>query len=145
MRIFTLLLLICINTIVIAQEQDSSKVFPIIEIAPKFEGGMSGFYAYIAENLRYPQEAIEKGIEGKVMVIFIVNEDGSIDQESVGIFKGVHPLINAEAVRLIKESPKWIPGVSKAGSTAKVKMTLPINFKINTKKRKGKKKKKPKQ
>lgn len=104
---------------------DSTGIWNIVEYEPEFPGGMKEFYHYVALNLRYPQEARSKKIEGKVNVQFIISEDGSVGELSV--VKGIGGGCDEEALRVIKGSPKWIPGLHH-GKPVKVRMNFPLTF-----------------
>ena len=75
---------------------------------PSFPGGQTALMSWLSANFYYPEEAVENGIRGRVIVSFIVEKDGSI--ADVEIEKSVHPLLDNESVRLVKRMPKWIPG-----------------------------------
>lgn len=107
-----------------ADMKDAPKIFTYVEQmpVPPFKIG-----EYLSENVKYPEEAIKAGIEGRVIVKFTVMEDGSID--SARIFKGVAPLLDEEAVRVVKEMPRWKPGMQE-GKAVRVYFTLPIQFKL---------------
>ncbi len=112
----------------IPTEQDSSKKH--VEVMPVFEGGEAAMYKFLNENSKYPREAMNDCAQGKVYVQFIVSETGSID--SVVIFKGVHPLIDLEAIRIIElMNGKWTPG-TQDGKAVKVMYKLPISFTLNS-------------
>ena len=96
---------------------------PVWDGAPKFPGGNP--QRYITENLRYPAEAIEKGIEGKVYVQFVIDTAGKVTEPKV--VRGIHPLLDAEAIRLVNEMPDWMPG-KKDGKPVNVSFILPVNF-----------------
>jgi len=96
--------------------------------APSFPGGMEKFYQYLAKAVRYPEDAVKKGTQGKVFVSYMVEKDGRITD--VGVEKSVSPSIDAEAVRVMKASPKWNPGLTN-GSPVRVKLTLPIAFALS--------------
>lgn len=101
-----------------------------VDVAPEFHGGISKFFDHINKNLKYPKDAKKEGIEGKVMIEFIVDSTGIIRPGSVNIVKGLSKSCDDEAIRLITESPKWIPGrVTELNKSVAVKMVLPINFK----------------
>ncbi|WP_345950127.1 TonB family protein [Mucilaginibacter sp. PAMB04274] len=98
------------------------------EALPQFEGGTPAFNKFLSKNLRYPSEAISKRIQGRVNVTFVVETDGTLnDVRAVG--GSPNPLLAAEAIRVIKESPKWIPGVQ-YGRNVRVKYTVPIVFNL---------------
>lgn len=123
------------------QNQSSDEVFTIVEVRPEFEGGMQGFYNYITENLEYPEDAREQGVEGPVFVRFVIDKQGMIDPESVKVIRQIHPSLDNEAVRVIRESPKWTPGkITVDGPTASVRMILPISYKLNSNSKKKNKK-----
>lgn len=102
-------------------------IFTIVEDQPQFEGGMKAFYQYITSKLQYPGQARQQGIEGKVFVQFVVEKDGSLS--NVNTVKGIGAGCDEEAVRVLKESPKWKPGLQR-GRAVKVRMILPITFKL---------------
>ncbi|MDP3643208.1 MAG: TonB family protein [Bacteroidota bacterium] len=95
------------------------------EEKPIFPGGKEALLEYLISNIKYPIEAAEKGIQGKVLVTFIVNEDGSLTE--IKVLWGVDMYLDAEAVRVVRNMPKWIPG-KKDGKPAKGAYTVPINF-----------------
>ena len=97
------------------------------DIMPSFPGGESGLFEFIRTNLRYPREAMEKSIEGRVSIRFVVTETGNV--EDVIVFKPLSPLLDAEAVRVVKMMPKWTPG-NKGGKNVSVYYVLPMMFKL---------------
>lgn len=106
---------------------EGEEIFFIVEDMPSFQGkGPEGFREWVAKNLRYPENAAENGISGRVFVQFIVRKDGSIS--NVNVVKGAHPDLDAEAIRVIKaSSSEWTPGVQK-GHKVNVAYTFPIVF-----------------
>ena len=90
-------------------------------------GGTKGLNLYLREHIHYPSIAQENGIEGKVIVQFVIERDGSITQ--VNVTRGVDPSLDREAVRVVKSMPKWSPGRQK-GEPVRVKFTLPVNFRL---------------
>ena len=98
-----------------------------IEVMPAYPGGPNALVKYVQNNLKYPESAKKNKQEGRVFVGFVVNKDGSIDE--VKVIKSVHPVLDTEAVRVIKAMPKWTPG-KKDGKPVRVSYTLPINFKM---------------
>ena len=92
---------------------------------PEFPGGMEALNTYLRNNIRYPQEAQKAGIQGRVIIQFIVSKDGSITDAEV--VESVDPQLDAEGLRLIKNMPRWKPGMRK-GQSIRVKQTLPIRF-----------------
>jgi protein TonB len=105
-------------------QQKSDEVHTITEIMPKFQGNVMD---WVSRNIRYPEEAAEKNIQGRVVVKFIIDEDGCISQPQIA--RSVHPLLDAEAMRLVRTMPRWTPGYNK-GNPCKVEYTLPVDFKI---------------
>ena len=110
---------------VVEEEQNATddKVFDVVENMPQFNGGMGALMQYLSDNIRYPEE---KDIQGRVIVRFVVGKDGSISNAQV--VKSVHPSFDAEALRIINNMPKWIPGTQN-GKPVNVKYVVPINFK----------------
>ena len=111
-----------------AAVKTAEDVYTIVDRVPEFEGGMDGLGKYISENLKYPEEAKKAGIEGRVVVQFIVQKDGSVTE--VTPLKGIEHNCDKEAVKVMMKSPKWTPGILD-GKKVKVKMVLPIVFSIN--------------
>jgi len=103
-------------------------IYTIVEDKPTFEGGTGEFYKYVGSNMQYPTEARKMGIQGKVYVQMIINEDGSVSD--VQAVRGIGAGCDAEALRVIKNSPKWNPG-KVDGKPVKVKMMIPILFQLN--------------
>ncbi|MBR4885802.1 MAG: energy transducer TonB [Muribaculaceae bacterium] len=94
---------------------------------PEFPGGQEALMEWIEQNKVYPQEAIDKGIEGRVIVKFTVEEDGTVTNGK--IVRGVDPLLDKEALRLVSIMPKWKPGMNN-GEVVRCFFTLPITFKL---------------
>lgn len=101
--------------------------FIIIDSQPSPKTGMKEFYTYVADNLKYPEQARKMGIEGKVFVEFIVDNDGKLI--NVKAIKGIGAGCDEEAVRVLKEAPKWIPG-KVVNMPVKVKMILPVTYRL---------------
>ena len=106
---------------------DPKKVLIAVDKLPQFPGGIVLFFDYLSTNMKYPKEAKKNHISGKVFVSFVVEKDGSLTD--IKVVKGVSPELDAEAVRLMKEGPKWQPG-SAGGVPCRVQYSLPINFEI---------------
>ena len=100
--------------------------FEIME-DPEFPGGTEGLLEYMRKNIQYPADAREQNIVGRVLVTFIINKDGSIQEPEV--VKSVHPSLDAEAVRIISSMPNWKPGIHR-GKPVRTKYTLPVNFRL---------------
>jgi protein TonB len=97
------------------------------DVMPEFPGGEQALYTFLSDNIRYPLEAVERGVQGKVVVKFVVAKDGSI--KNVKNINSVFPALDNEALRLIKSMPKWKAGTQE-GVPVNVNFTLPITFKI---------------
>ncbi len=95
------------------------------EVMPEFPGGYSKMSQFLMENLVYPIDAKEMDIQGKVYVQFVVNEDGRISDCKA--IRGLYPLLNREALRVVGKMPNWIPGENQ-GKKVKVKMVIPVKF-----------------
>ncbi len=106
-------------------EEEVDEVFVIVETRPEPIGGMQAFYAYLSANLKYPKEARQMGVTGRVYVQFIVEKDGSIT--GVEVVKGIGAGCDEEAARVLQTAPAWSPGKQR-GRPVKVKMTIPIFF-----------------
>lgn len=102
--------------------------FRQVEIAPSFPGGIEAFLKYVQKNYRYPVQAIEQGVNGKVILTFIVERDGSLTD--IQIVRDLKFSTGDEAVRLLKASPKWSPGIQN-GRPVRVAYTLPIGLSIS--------------
>lgn len=111
-----------------AQTKKNDMVFDVVEVMPQFPGGQIAMLKYIMENMKYPEQAMKEGIQGRVAVRFIVEKDGSISD--VKPILSVHPLLNKEAVRVVKSMPKWSPG-KQNGKPVRVRFNLPVMFKLN--------------
>ncbi|MCF6352854.1 MAG: energy transducer TonB [Cyclobacteriaceae bacterium] len=109
-------------------EEVADEIFTIVEKQPSFLGGDRAFYKYISKKMKYPSQARRMGIEGKVFVQFVVDEKGNITD--VKVIRGVGAGCDEEAIRVIKNSPKWNPGKQR-GKAVKVRMVLPITFKLS--------------
>ena len=110
------------------KKEVTEEIFVVVEDMPEFPGGNAAMMKFLADNVRYPVIAKENGIQGRVIVNFVVNRDGSITD--VGIVRGVDPSIDAEAVRVIESMPKWKPGKQR-GKEVDVRFTLPVAFSLN--------------
>ncbi len=102
-------------------------VYDVVEEMPSFPGGASGLMAYLSQNIKYPVVAEENGIQGRVVLTFIVERDGSITD--VKVVKSVDPSLDAEAKRVIRSMPRWKPG-KQNGSAVRVKYTTPVTFRL---------------
>lgn len=96
-------------------------------VMPEYPGGGAAIFKYLAQNIRYPKKARENGTQGRVVVQFVVDKDGSIDD--IKVVKGVSWELNDEAKRVIKKMPKWKPGTI-GGEPARIQFTLPVMFRL---------------
>lgn len=107
------------------EEKEEDKVFVVVEDQPQFPGGEKARKQYLANNVEYPQLARESGIEGTVYVSFVVEKDGSITD--VRVLRGIGGGCDKEAVRVVKDMPKWKSGKQR-GKAVRVKFQMPIRF-----------------
>ena len=107
------------------QKNDNDKAYDVVEEMPQYPGGVGKLMEYVSMNVRYPKEAESKSIQGRVIITFVVEKDGSITDAEV--IKSVDPALDAEALRVVKAMPKWTPG-KQEGKPIRVKYTMPITF-----------------
>ena len=107
---------------------NEGEVYQICETMPDFPGGMVACMKFLGENIKYPEEAIKNKKEGRVIVQFIVNKDGSIKDAKV--VRSIDPSLDEEALRVVSLMPKWIPGQNQ-GKAVRVKYTIPVMFSLN--------------
>ena len=103
------------------------KLFDVVEEMPSFPGGDRKLMEYLSENIRYPEELADACIQGRVIVSFIVEKDGSIS--NVKVAKSLDPLLDKEAVRVVSGMPKWIPG-RQNGVAVRVRYIIPVTFRL---------------
>lgn len=110
------------------EEPEEQTIFEIVEEAPEFiNGGMAGLMQYLSKNIKYPTIAQENGTQGRVVVQFVVNRDGSIVDAKV--MRGVDPYLDKEALRVINSMPKWKPGKQR-GKPVRCRYTVPVMFRL---------------
>jgi protein TonB len=109
------------------EEGDEGEVFEIVEQNPSFPGGNEALMKWLNKNLKYPASAQDNGIQGRVLVQFVVNKDGSIVDPKV--LRSVDPALDKEALRVVSAMPKWQPGKQR-GKTVRVRFTLPVTFRL---------------
>lgn len=107
---------------------DKEKVYQVVGQQPSFPGGREELFKYLAYNVKYPIDAAKNKIEGRVLVTFVVEHDGSIS--NVNVANSVYPSLDKESIRVVSGMPKWIPGKAN-GKTIRVKYTIPITFRLN--------------
>ena len=113
--------------VVVEEASDEGEIFQVVEQMPEFPGGMQALMAYLSKNIKYPSVAQDNGIQGRVLVSFVVNKDGSIVDPEV--IKSVDAALDKEAMRVIKAMPKWNPGKQR-GKPVRVKYTVPVLFRL---------------
>ena len=137
-KLFTFLLSV-IASIALAQAQSTlndsdvaneadEKVYIVVEKMPEFPGGQQALFDYLSANVQYPKIARENGIQGRSIVQFVVNKDGSISDVEI-VRSGGDPSLDREAIRVIRSMPNWIPG-RQGGKLIRVKYTVPVNFRL---------------
>ena len=105
-----------------------AKEFSEVEVKPSFNGGDANEFAkWVGSQLTYPEECINEGISGRVLINFTIGSDGKI--RDINVLKGVHEKLDAEAVRIISMSPDWTPGMHE-GKPVPVSFNFPLNFKL---------------
>ena len=109
------------------EEESAQQIFTVVEEMPDFPGGQGELLKFIAKSIKYPVIAQENGIQGRVIVTFVVERDGSITD--VRVAKSVDPSLDKEAVRVAKSMPHWNPGMQNGGPV-RVKFTLPVTFRL---------------
>ena len=109
------------------EEVEEQQIFQVVEEMPEFPGGMGECMKFLAKNIKYPTIAQENGVQGRVIVQFVVNRDGSIVDPVV--MRGVDPHLDKEALRVIGMMPKWKPGKQR-GKEVRVKYTVPVMFRL---------------
>ncbi len=109
------------------KHEEENKVFDVVEQMPSFPGGQAALMAWLSQNIKYPVIAAENGVQGRVIVQFVVEKDGSVTD--VHVAKSVDPSLDKEAARVVKAMPKWNPG-KQNGSAVRVKYTVPVMFKL---------------
>lgn len=112
---------------VIIEEAPVEKPFEVVEQNPSFPGGLAELNKFLSDNIRYPVIAQENGIQGRVIIRFVVSKTGEISD--VQVMRGVDPSLDKEAVRVVQSMPKWIPGRQR-GQAVPVYFTLPVVFRL---------------
>ena len=112
----------------IPQPVNSNRVYDVVEQMPSFPGGISGLRTYLNQNIRYPAEAQENCVQGRVVVSFVVGKDGHISD--VTVLRSVDPSLDKEAIRVVKNMPRWTPG-KQGGEPVRVRYNVPVSFRLN--------------
>ena len=110
----------------ITPDYAGDSIFTVVDTQPKFPGGIEAMYKFINDNMKYPAAARRAKVGGKVFLTFVVNADGSI--QNIQVLKGMGFGTDEEAVRIMKQTPKWKPGAKENGEKVRVKYNLPISF-----------------
>lgn len=105
-----------------------TEIFVVVEEPPVYPGGHEAMLEFLSENIRYPSAARHDGIQGAVYLTFVINPDGTVS--NVTVLRGVHYLLDEEALRVIRSMPAWTPG-RQSGSAVKVQFTMPVRFTLN--------------
>ena len=111
----------------LSEENKETDIYLVVEVMPEFPNGLKALFDFIYDNLKYPSDAIEKGIQGRVTVGVVIDENGSVTQPK--ILKSISSSLDKEALRIVSIMPKWKPG-TQDGVPVKVKCTFPVIFKL---------------
>ncbi|MES2268038.1 MAG: TonB family protein [Bacteroidota bacterium] len=106
-------------------EENPNQIFTAVEQSPSFPGGDAKFYAYLGNNIKYPSIARENNVTGRVICTFVVERDGSLTD--IKVVRGIGSGCDEEAIRVLKKSPKWKPGIQN-GRPVRVQYSIPVNF-----------------
>lgn len=110
-------------------EDDGNKIFTAVEQSPEFPGGLEAFYKYLGKTIRYPAVARENNTQGRVVVQFVCEKDGSLTD--IKVVRGIGDGCDEEAIRVVKNSPRWKPGIQN-GRPVRVMYSVPINFTLSS-------------
>ena len=110
------------------QPVNRNRVYDVVEQMPSFPGGISGLRTYLNQNIRYPAEAQENCVQGRVVVSFVVEKDGHISD--VTVLRSVDPSLDKEAIRVVRNMPRWTPG-KQEGEPVRVRYNVPVSFRLN--------------
>ena len=119
------LALFCCTSVMAQTEVEDDAIFVVAENAPEFPGGTDSLYAYIARNIKYPEAAKKEKIEGRVFVTFVIEKDGQVS--SAKILRDIGGGCGEEAIRVVKNMPKWKPGTQR-GKPVRFQFNLPVSF-----------------
>ena len=127
------IVLACNEPEVMAQTQkddyvDEDRVYDVVDQMPQFPGGHEKLKEFIEKNKRYPKSLQDRGIQGRVVVTFVVKKTGRISHAKV--VRGVDPALDKEALRVVRKMPRWIPG-KMGGKNVDVKYTIPVDFRLH--------------
>ena len=111
----------------ITEEPMEEPVYKVVEVMPEFPGGMKALMDFIQKNVRYPEEAHKNGIQGRVIVSVVIDENGRVVDPV--IMRSRYPALDEEALRIVGLMPQWKPGMQQ-GKAVKVEFTFPVTFKL---------------
>ncbi len=117
-----------VASVTAGNSKDDGRVFDVVEEQPRYPGGTNALMTYLRDNIKYPAEAAKAGIQGKVIVQFVIGKDGTV--RDVKPIRNISPELDAEAVRVVAAMPKWVPGYQR-GEAVNVRYTLPVNFRMD--------------
>ena len=112
----------------VEEPEEEDQIFQVVEEDATFPGGTAELMKYLQKNIKYPSICQEQGIQGRVIVQFVVEKDGSITD--VQVIKAINPYLDKEAVRVVSTMPKWSPGKQR-GKPVRVRFTLPVTFRLS--------------
>ena len=115
------------NHLLVQTEDDSDKIYDKVEELPAFPGGEIALMRFLSDNMKYPKVARDSGIQGRVVVQFVVGSDGSICNAKV--IRSIDPYLDKEALRVVSVMPRWKPGMQK-GKPVSVQYTMPLMFRL---------------
>jgi protein TonB len=116
-----------VQQVVEEEEPEEQEIFQVVEEMPEFPGGMGECMKFLGKNIKYPTISQENGVQGKVIVQFVVNKDGTVVDPVV--VRSVDPYLDKEALRVINSMPKWKPGKQR-GKPVRVRYTVPVTFRL---------------
>ena len=127
MSLMAMLGLTTVNAQKTVVAEKNQQVFDVVEQMPEYPGGIQALFEYLQQNVKYPEDAKNQKVEGRVSATLVVETDGTIN--NVEVVKPAFPSLDAEAVRVLSAMPKWTPGMQ-SGKVVRVKYTVPINFNL---------------
>jgi TonB family protein len=133
-KVFMLIFSVFLSGFILAQ--DDTTVYTYVDQMPEFPGGDTALYTYLAKNIEYPSKALDNDIQGRVIIEFIIRNDGSVSDVTVS--KGIGYGCDEEAVRVVKSMPRWKPG-SQNGKSVNVTYRIPVKYTIHNHRDKKKK------
>ena len=110
-----------------SSQDDPEKIYESVDESPIFPGGFKALMKYLANNIQYPNEAVKSKIQGKVILQFVIERDGTIGD--IGVRQGADPLLDAEAIRVVRSMPRWTPG-KKDDKAVRCRFILPVVFRL---------------